>query len=111
MLDIDECGTRNAGHVKTHMAVKPAILYGDDSVFQLGRDALDRDVIRTIDACFDCTTDEKKARSLLGNIGFMYLMQLVCRLLPVGCGEEIADALPYLRKKDEDCSCTEKAAE
>jgi len=41
----------------------------------------------------------------------MYLMQPVCRLLSVGCGEEITDALPYLRKKDEDCSCTEKAAE
>ena len=85
------------------MLVEPPVLDGDDGALQVGRDAADGNVIRTVDAGLDGTTHKEDACDPLRGFGLSHIVQPVCGLLRFRIGKQHTDALPRVREEQE-CS-------
>ena len=101
VLNVDERRARHARRVEAHVRVKAAILHRDDRTPEVGRDAVDGNVVRTVQTSFDRAADEQHAHDALPGIRLIDLVKLVCGLLPFGIRQQQTDALPSAREEEE----------
>ena len=86
VLDVDEGCACHARHVESMVLIKTAILYRDDGVLQIGGDAPDGDVVRTVKTRVDGASYKEHAQNPIGRIRLADLMQLVRWLLMLRLG-------------------------
>ena len=101
VLDVDEGRACHARHVESMVLIKTAILYGDDGVLEIGGDAVDGDVVRTVKTRVDGASYKEHTQNPIGRVRLTDLMQLIRRLLMLRLGQQRTELLPRMRSEEE----------